>query len=252
MICAKDFPNASVDNSLRKGFPCDKYWLCYARPDSFTLPKLALSYAHDLTELPEDDLFHSNSPTCFLDLWISMLEVGIRADLLVPVETRGCFGSRFGSWGRTGMKIMQTLMSRIWKGFEETQARLNIDSCGAQLPESDAKYIDLVAAKCCRIDRLSIATCDSGRFMFLGYAGDRAGDAASVEVDYMLARGLKRKLDLSESTEANKRPRHYVCDDSPEAEDFELSPWAIHRLHCRIEKGSEADEEREVWRYVAR
>ena len=252
MTCAKDGPNTLVYDSLRQGFPCDKYWLCHARANSFTLPKLALSYAHDLTELPEEDLFHSNSPTCFLDLWISMLEAGIRADLLVPVETRGCSGSRFGSWGITALKIVQALMSRVWKGFKETEARLKALSCGAQLPEIDAKYIDVVAAKCCRIDRLSTATCDTGRFMFLGYAGDRAGDAESVEVDHMLARGLKRKLDLSESTEANKRPRHYVCDDSSEPEDLELSPWAIHRLHCRVEEGSEADEEREVWRYVAR
>ena len=88
--------------------------------------------------------------------------------------------------------------------------------------------------------------------MFLGYAGERAANAASVEVDCTPVRGVKRKSDLSESTEANKRPRHDMYDDSSEAEDLEPSPWAIHRLHCRVEEGSEADEGREVWCYVAR
>ena len=88
--------------------------------------------------------------------------------------------------------------------------------------------------------------------MFVGYAGDRAANAAPVEVDYMPTRGLKRKSGLSERTEANKRPCHNMYDDSSEAEYLELSPWAIHRLHCRIEETSEADEEREVWCYVAR
>ena len=172
-----------LDDSLRQRFPCDKYWLCHARVDSFTLPKLALSYAHNLTELSKDDLFHSYSPSCFLDLWISMLEAGIRADLLVPVEAQGCFGSRLTSWGTTALKIVQALMSRIWKGLEETQARLNAHSCGAPLPESDAEYIDAVAAKCCRIDRLSVATCDTGRLIFVGYAGDRGGSYARQRVE---------------------------------------------------------------------
>ena len=113
MTCAEDSPDALLDDSLRHGFPCDKYWLCHARAGSFTLPRLALCYAHNLTELPEDDLFRSYSPSCFLDLWISMLEAGIRADHLVPVEARGCFGSRFKSWGTTALKIVQALMSRI-------------------------------------------------------------------------------------------------------------------------------------------
>ena len=252
MTCAKDSPGALLDDSLGHGFPCDKYWLCHARADSFTLPRLALSYAHNLTESSEDDLFHSYSTSCFLDLWISMLEAGIRADLLVPVETRGCSGSYFGSWGTTASNIVQALMSRISKGFEETQERLNAQLGGAQLPESDGKYIDAVAAKCCRIDRLSITTCDAGRLVFIGYAGDRAANVASVEMDCMPTRGSKRKSDLSESTEANKRPRHNTYDDSSEAEDLELSPWAIHRLQCRVEEGSEADEGREVWCYVSR
>ena len=203
-------------------------------------------------ELSEDELFHSYSPFCFLDLWISMLEAGIRADLLVPAEIRVCSGSRFQSWGTTAFKIVQALMSRIWKGFEETQARLNAHSCGAQLPESDAKHIDAVAAKCCRIDRLSIETCGTGRLMFVGYAGERAANTASVEMDYMPTRGVKRKSDLSESTEANKRPCYNMYDDSSEAEDLELSPWAIHRLHCRVEERPEGDKEREVWCYVAK
>ena len=252
MTCAKGSPDALLDDSLRQGFPCDKYWLCHARAGSFTLPILALSYAHYLTELSEDDLFHSHSPSCFLDLWISMLEAGVRADVLVPVDSRVYSGSRFQSWGTTALKIVQALMSRIWKGFEETLARLNAQSCGEQLPESDAKHIDAVAAKCCRIDRLSIATCGTGRLMFVGYAGERAANTASVEVDYMPTRGVKIKSDLSESTEANKRPLHDWHHDSSEVEDLELSPWAIHRLHCRVEEGSEADEGREVWCYVAR
>ena len=252
MTCAEGSLNALLDDSLRQGFPCDKFWLCHARSGCFTLPNLALSYAHDLTELAEDDLFHSYSPSCFLGLWISMLEAGIRADHLVPVGTQVCSGSRFKSWGITALKIVQALMSRIWKGFEGTQARLNAHSCGAQLPDSDARYMDAVAAKCCLIDELSVPTCGTGRFMFVGYAGDRAVDAASVEVDCMPTRGLKRKSDLSESTEANKRPRHNMCDDNSEAEDLQLSPWAIHRLRCRVEARSEADKGREIWCYVAR
>ena len=250
MTCAEDSPNALL--RVRRGFPCDKFWLCHARVGCFTLPNLALSYAHDLTELSEDDLFHSYSPSCFLGLWISMSEAGIRADHVVPVETQVCSGSRFKSWGITALKIVQALMSRIWKGFEGTQARLNAHSCGAQLPDSDARYIDAVAAKCCLIDELSVPTCGTGRFMFVGYAGDRAADAASVEVDCMPTRGLERKSDLSESTEANQRPRHNMYDDDSEAEDLQLSPWAIHRLYCRVEGRSEADKAREVWCYVAR
>ena len=120
MTCAKGSPNASLDDSLRQGFPCDKYWLCHARARSFTIPILALSYANYLTELSEDDLFQSHSPSCFLDLWISMLEAGVRADVLVPVESRVCSRSGFQSWGTTALKIVQALMLRIWKRFEET------------------------------------------------------------------------------------------------------------------------------------
>ena len=280
MTCAKDSPHALVDDSLRQGFPCDKYRLCPARADSFILPKLALSYAYNLTQSPEDDLFHSYSPTCFLDLWISMLQAGIRADLLIPVETQDCSEPCFGCEETTALKIVQALMSRIWKGVEENQAQLNGCLCGAQLRESDAKYpilwrlwwktqrlnadsqgllvpprgwdSDAVAAKCCQIDRLSIATCDNGQFVFVGHAGDRTADVASVEVDSLPTRGLKRKSNLGESPEANKRPRRNMYDDSLEVEDLELSPWAIHRLHCRVEDSSETDEEREIWCYVAR
>ena len=248
MTCAKDSPGALLDDSLCQGFPCDKYWLCHVPAESFTLPKLALCYAHNLTELAEDDVFPSYSPSCFLDLWISMLEAGIRADLLVPVESRGCVGSHLGIWEITAVKIVQALMSRIWKWFEKTQARWKARLCGAQLPERMIRHIHAVAAKCGRIDRLSIATCDTGRFMFLGYAGDRAADAASVEEDCMPTRGLKSELDLSDSTEAN----HNVCDNSSEPEDIELSPWAIYRLHCRVVEGSEGDEGREVWSYMVR
>ena len=84
--------------------------------------------------------------------------------------------------------------------------------------------------------------------MFVGYAGDRAVDAASVEEDYMPTRGLKSKLDLSDSTEAN----HNVCDDSSEPKEVDLSPWAIYRLYCRVKKGYEGDEGSEVWYYVVR
>ena len=257
MICVKNHPdalmNAPLDESLLRGFPCQKLWPSYMHTDSsITLPTLALSHASNLIELSEDDAFHSHSPSCFLDLWISMLEAGIRADLLVPVRNLSCYGSRFGYGKLTALGVVQALMSRIWKGIEETQGRLIGRSCSVQPPESDARYIDALAAKCCRIDRLSIKTCDTGRLIFVGHAGDRAVDATSVEVDYTPTRRLKRKSDLVESSEANKRPRRSMYDASSEAENPELSPWAIHRLYRRVEERPEADEEREVWCYVAR
>ena len=235
MTCAYESPDVLVEQFLPQGFLCDKYWVCHAHTGSFTIPRLALSYAHYLTELSGDDLFNSYSPACFLDLWIAMLEAGVRADLFLLVESRDRFGRRFEYEGTTALEIVQALMSRVWKEIGNAQAPLNRSPHGAQLPATDANLIDAVAAKCCRIDELSVTTCGTASIMLVGPAGDGAADIASVEVDHVPTSGLKRSSDLSESTEANKRPRLGIHDDALGARDSELSPWARHQLHRKVD-----------------
>ena len=137
-------------------------------------------------------------------------------------------------------------MSRIWAGLKDIQAPSKELSAGAQPLNFDASFINAVAAKCCRIDELSVSTWGTSRFMFADLAGDGAPDAASVDVDHLSTRGFKRHLKLGEISEANKRARHDEQDITSEAEDLEQKPWAQHRLHCRDEEEWEVDGGMEV------
>lgn len=245
MTCARG-REAVIKEFLPQGLHHIEDLIGYADIPSLTIPKLALSYAYRLTKLPDDSSFETYSSSCFLDLWIAMLEAGIRADLFFTVETEDRFGRRFEYEGKTALEVVRALMSRIWAGLKDMQAPSKELSAGAQPLDFDASFINAVAAKCCRIDELSVSTCGTSRFMFADLAGDGAADAASVDVDHASTRGLKRHLKLGEISEANKRARQDEQDSTSEAEDLELKPWAQHRLHCRDEEEWEVDGGMEV------
>ena len=233
--CAQGGRDALIKDFLPQGLHCGKDLIGHADIPSLTIPKLALTYAYNLTKLSDDSFFKTYSSSSFLDLWIAMLEAGVRADLFFTVETEDRFGRRFEYEGRTALEVVHALMSRIWAGLRDVQAPSKKTSAGAQLLDFDASCIDAVAAKCCRIDELSMSTCGISGFMFVDLAGDEATGTASVDVDLAPIRGLKRHLPLSETSEANKRARHDEQDRTSEAKYLELRPWAQHRLHCRDE-----------------
>ena len=237
MTCAEECLNTLIEQFLPQGFLCDKDWIRHAHTGSFTIPKLALCYAHYLTNISGDDLFNSHSPSCFLDLWIAMLEAGVRADISLQVETR----DHSGYEGLTALEILQALMSRILRGFAHVKAPWNKVSGGASSPHTNASCIDAVAARCCRIDELSVSTCGTAQSRFAGLAENRAAASVSGDAEYVATRGLKRGSDHNGSPEANKRPRQDNLTVS-----LKPSPWAIHQLRYTLEERPKADEGGEV------
>ena len=203
--CAQGGRDALRKEFLDQGLYCDEDFIGHADIPSLTIPKLVLNYAYRLTKLSDDSFFKTYSLSCFFDLWIAMLEAGIRADLFFTVKTEDNFGRGFEYESITAWKVVQALMLRIRAGLRDAQAPSNKISAGAQLLDLDPSFIDGVAAKCCRIDELSMSTCGNSRFMFADLAGDGVADAASVDIDHAPTRGSKRHLELSEISEANKR-----------------------------------------------
>ncbi len=131
-----------------------------------------------------------------------LLNLPVRADLFPTVEFED--------------QIVRALMSRIWKGLWDVQGPSNKQSCGAQLSDSNASFIDAVAAKCCRIDELSASTRGSSPLMFARLAEDVAAEVSSIEFSSIefyqtLTKDLKRP---SISVKSQKRIKCPVVIDT--------------------------------------
>ena len=194
MICAEKGLHTPIEEFSPQGLLCDELWVGHAQTGSFTVPKIALNYAYRIAKLCEGNFFETQSPSCFLDLWISMLEAGVRADLWITVETEDVNGRRFEYEVMTALEIVQMLITRIWRGVWTVQALLNENSPSAHPPDSDVDFVGSVAAKYCRIDELSVLTCDTSQVMFSGPAGGGAADATAMEIDHVLTSGSESPL----------------------------------------------------------
>ena len=231
ITCAKEGLNYRIDEYLPRGLLCDKRWLGYAPTGTSTIPGSAVNYAYRLIMLAGEEFFKTRSPSCFLDLWISMLEAGVRADLFIAVERDDWLGRSFEYDGVIAWEVVETLMSKIWTGVWDVQALSNDRPCHTPLAASDTSFVDAVAAKCCRIDELSLST--------------RGTDESGTENGSSLTKDLKRPLDHSDTTVANKRPCTGTHDDCSEAEAFELPPWRRHYLFPEARAASKIDDGRE-------
>ena len=231
ITCAKEGLNYRIDEYLPSGLLCDKQRLGYAPTGTSTIPGSAVNYAYRLIMLAGEESFKTQSPSCFLDLWISMLEAGVRADLFIAVERNDWLGRSFEYVGVIAWEVVETLMSKIWTGVWDVQAFLDDRPCHTPIAASDTSFVDAVAAKCCRIDKLSLST--------------RGTDPSWTENGSSLTKDLKRPLDHSDTTVANKRPRIGTYDDCFEVEAFELPHWRLHYLVSKVRAASKIDDGRE-------
>ena len=221
IICAKARLHTRTEEFLPRGLLCDKRWLGHAPTGTLTIPELAVNYAYHLIRLPGEEFFKTQLPSCFLDLWISILEAKVNVKIFVFVEQDDCDGV-------TALEVVQILMSKIWTGVWDVQALPNDLQCRTSLPGSDTSFVDAVARKCCRIDELS-------SFM-------HSTDESWTKNGSTLTKDLKRPLDQSDTTEAKKGPRIGTYDDCSEAEAFELPPWRRHCLFSTVRAASKVDE----------
>lgn len=223
MTCTKEGLNTRIEEFLPRGLLCDDRWLGFDHTGTVTIPELAVKYAYRLIRLPGEEFFKTQLPSCFLDLWITISEAKVSAEHFVFVEQDDCDGV-------TALEVVQILMSKIWNGVWDVQALLNDRPCHTPLAASDTSFVDAVAAKCCRIDELSLST--------------RGTDASWTENGSSLTKDLKRPLDHSDTTVANKRPRTGTHDDCSEGGTFELPPWRRYCLSSTARAASKIDEGR--------
>ena len=102
------------------------------------------------------------------------------------------------------------------------------------LPENNAAFIDAAGANCCRIDELTVAHCDTTQLLLSSLNKDYIRDIVSVEVNQVPIRAVKRGLDRTEITEADKTPRSATQDDCLEVHNLKLRELAKHLLYYRV------------------